>query len=64
MAKRKTSNKEAKPEITEKPKKSAPKAIDWDSMPEMVVIVFNGKEVSTLKSNAKFLVDNKRATLK
>ena len=59
MAKRKTNNKEAKPEIVSKPK-----SIDWDSMPEMVVIVFKGKDVSTLKSNAKFLVDQKRATLK
>jgi hypothetical protein len=64
MAKRKTNNKEAKPELSEKPKVSKPKSIDWDSMPEMVVIVFKGKDVSTLKSNAKFLVDQKRATLK
>ena len=58
MAK-KTNNKEAKPKVVSKPK-----SIDWDSMPEMVVVVFNGKEVETRKENAKALVSAKRATLK
>ena len=58
MAKR-TNNKEAKPTIVEKPK-----AIDWDSMDEMVTIIFNGKEVLTRKENAQVLVKVKRATLK
>jgi hypothetical protein len=61
MAKKRTSNKEEKPTEAKRP---TPKAIDWDSMPEMVVVVFNGKEVETRKENAKALVSAKRATLK
>ena len=61
MAKKRTNNKEAKPVVTEKPKA---KAIDWDSMDEMVVVIFNGKEVETRKENAKALVSAKRAKLK
>ena len=56
MAKR-TNNKEAKPTIVEKP-------IDWDSMDEMVVVLFKGQEVLTRKENAQALVKAKRATLK
>lgn len=56
MAKR-TNNKEAKPKMVEKP-------IDWDSMDEMVTIIFQGKEVLTRKENAQVLVKVKRATLK
>jgi uncharacterized protein (DUF427 family) len=59
MAKRKTNNKEAKPTIVEKPK-----AIDWDSMDKMVTIIFNSKEVLTMKENAKVLVEAKKAKLK
>jgi hypothetical protein len=58
MAKR-TNNKEAKPVEVVKPK-----AIDWDSMADMVTIIFKGKEVLTHKSNAKTLVEVKRAKLK
>jgi hypothetical protein len=58
MAKR-TNNKEAKPVEVAKPK-----AIDWDSMDEMVTIIFKGKEVLTRKENAQVLVKVKRATLK
>ncbi len=57
MAKKRTNNKEAKPEIVAKP-------IDWDSMAEMVTIVFKGKEVKTLKENAKVLIEKKAAKLK
>ena len=58
MAKR-TNNKEAKPIVVDKPK-----SIDWDSMAELVTIIFKGKEVLTHKSNAKPLVETKRAILK
>lgn len=71
MAKRKTNNKEAKPEVTKKPEVSKPKAIDWDSLGSSVVIVgvsgrhlVPGKEYQISKETAKILVGKGVAKLK
>lgn len=58
--KKKPSNKSEKAATSSK--KSAPKH-DWDAMPTMVDIIFNGKKSETHKSNAKLLVNKGLATL-
>jgi hypothetical protein len=63
--KKKTSNKEFKPKETIKPK-----AIDWDSMDEMVEIIgvagslVVGKEYTVTKATAQLIVNAKTAKLK
>ena len=72
MAKRKTSNKEEKPVVTEKPKATRSKTIDWDSMPDYVTIIgiqskhlMEGKEYANIaKHTAKILVEKGAAKLK
>jgi hypothetical protein len=60
--KKKPANKTEKKVVVDKAPKAA--SIDWDSLPTMVTIIFNGKETSTHKSNAKLLVEKGVAKLK
>lgn len=71
MARKRTANKEAKPEVTEKPKVSKPKSIDWDSLGSSVTIVgvkgrhlTPGKEYTISTETAKILVGKGVAKLK
>ncbi len=71
--KKKLSNKALEPKAPKKapaPKKTA-KAIDWDSQPEMVVIIGckdgslkEGKEYPSTKGNAQLIVNKGWAKLK
>ena len=62
--KKKPQNKsEKKPVENKAPKASKPVAIDWDSLPLMVDIEFNGKKSNTNKANAKLLVEKGVAKL-
>lgn len=75
MEKKKTANKASKAKTTTKkaaPKADPkPKAIDWDSLPQSVVVVGTGKKslpkgvlYPVTKEIAKVLVEHGKATLK